>query len=200
MDGIPAVNQPADLHDAALEAASAVIDGVPDGAWDGPTPCREWSVRAVVGHLAWGNQVLAAALGGAPFQEPAGGRTVPLRPPLPAAYRATVEEVRRALRSAGTVDTVAFPSGPVPLSAGLQTRVQDLVVHCWDIAVATGRTLCIDDELVRAAERTARERLAAGALSAGQFAPPGNVAAAASTLDRLLLTVGRDPRWRPSAG
>ena len=58
----PAGGAEAALHDAALDAAVAVVDEIPDGAWDDPTPCSDWTVRAIVGHLAWGNLVLTGAL------------------------------------------------------------------------------------------------------------------------------------------
>lgn len=186
-----------DLHDAALDAAVAVIDAIPDAAWDGPTPCAAWTVRDVVGHLAWGNRVLAAATRGAPFREPAGDRTITLPPPLPAAYRATVREVRLALQADGLPDTIAFPTGPVTPAAALRIRVQDLVVHVWDLTAAVGAEWCVDDTLTAAAERTARERRAAGTLPPSQFGPPGDLSIASSPLDRLLLTVGRQPDWSP---
>ncbi len=176
------------LHDAALRAALRQVRAVPDGAWDDPTPCTDWPVRAVVGHLAWGNLVLAAALGGAPFTEPAGGRTVPLAEPVPAAYAATVVAVRARLAVARPA-TVAFPTGPVPLADALRIRVQDIVVHCWDLAVATGRPLDVPAGLVAAAEETARARV----LPAAQFAPPVPVPGPASPLARLVALTGRDP-------
>jgi uncharacterized protein (TIGR03086 family) len=190
----PAGGAEAALHDAALDAAVAVVDEIPDGAWDDPTPCSDWTVRAIVGHLAWGNLVLTGALRGAPFHDPAGGRTVVLPHPPPSAYRATVDEVRRALRAPGIPAAVAFPTGDLPLPAALRVRVQDLVVHLWDLSIATGTPLRVDDELIDAAYRTARERRAAGLLPAAQFAPPGDLTTACSPLDRLLLTVGRHPR------
>lgn len=181
------------LHDAALETTLAVVDAVPDGAWDDPTPCDPWTVADLVGHLAWGNTVLAAAVRGGAYREPTGQRTLALPPPRPAAYRATVDDVRAAL-GAGVPDTVAFPTGTVTATTALDIRVMDLVVHTWDLATAIGTTPPLDDALVAAAGRTARERLAAGTLGPPHFAPPQAPAATASALDRLLLTVGRRPR------
>lgn len=186
------------LHDAALETTLAVVDAVPDHAWDDPTPCDPWTVTDLVGHLAWGNTVLAAAVRGGAYREPTGQRTLALPPPRPVAYRATVDDVRAAL-GAGVPDTVAFPTGTIAVTTALDIRVMDLVVHTWDLATATGTTPHLDDALVAAAGRTARERLAAGTLGRPHFAPPQTPTAGASALDRLLLTVGRRPR-SPTVG
>lgn len=178
------------LHETALRAALRQVRAVPGGAWDDPTPCPDWPVRALVGHLAWGNQVLAAALGGAPFTEPAGGRTVALAEPVPDAYAATVVAVRARLAVTRPA-TVEFPTGPIPLADALRIRVQDVVVHCWDLGVATGCPVELPTELVVAAERTARARV----LPPSQFGAPHPVPDGAAPLTRLIGLVGRDPAW-----
>lgn len=184
-------------HARALAQVSGLVDAVPDAAWDAPTPCAGWTVRDVVGHLVWGHRVLGAGLAGAAFTEPAGGRTVPLAPPVPAAHRAAVDAALTAVRRAGPGAAVAFPAGPVGLDDALLVRVQDVVVHGWDLAVATGLAFPHDDDLVRSAERTARERRGAGALAAPHFAP-ALVPEGDRPLDRLLAAVGRSAPRPPT--
>lgn len=181
-------------HERALTYAVGLVDGIED--WDAPTPCARWTVRRVVEHLAWGNLVLGGALRGEPYAEPGGGRTVPLAPPPAVSYAATVAAVREELARPGALDgPLAFPAGPLPAADALAVRVQDVVVHCWDLAVAAGRPFRVDDELVAAAERVAVHRRAAGDLAPAHFAParPGP----GTSLTRLLAATGRDPDWSP---
>jgi hypothetical protein len=40
-----------DAHRRAMAGFDRVVHHVREDQWDGPTPCTEWSVRAVVNHL-----------------------------------------------------------------------------------------------------------------------------------------------------
>lgn len=42
---------PADLYLSGLDFVTSVVDRVPDGAWDGPSPCADWRALDVLGHL-----------------------------------------------------------------------------------------------------------------------------------------------------
>ncbi|QMW66308.1 maleylpyruvate isomerase N-terminal domain-containing protein [Mumia sp. ZJ1417] len=42
---------PADRYARLRERFGATLRGVPDDAWDNPTPCEDWSVRALVQHV-----------------------------------------------------------------------------------------------------------------------------------------------------
>lgn len=187
-------------HDRALELAEDLVSGVPVDGWDGPTPCAEWTVRQLVEHLAWGNTVLAAALGGAPYVEPGNGRRMPLPSPPDLAYSATVVLVRELLGRAACLDRpLDFPGGALPAATALEIRVQDIVVHCWDLAVATCQPLLVADDLVRSAERTVAARVAAGTLPHDQFAQPRRPSGRRSDLGTLLAAVGREEGWAAPA-
>ncbi|MFD2083567.1 hypothetical protein [Actinopolymorpha cephalotaxi] len=72
----------------------------------------------------------------------------------------------------------------------------ELVLHGWDLAVATGQSLDCPDDVARAAyDATARS--AEQAREMGLFGPPVEVPTRASELDRVLALSGRDPRWTP---
>jgi uncharacterized protein (TIGR03086 family) len=79
-----------------------------------------------------------------------------------------------------------------------QVAINEVVVHGWDIAVATGHDYACDGELVEAAfsfVRSAVERNPGG--SQGLFGPPVAVPADAPAFDKLIAATGRDPGWRP---
>lgn len=84
----------------------------------------------------------------------------------------------------------------MPAADALLIRVQDVVVHCWDLAPADTRPTRLGDDLVEAAGLVVRGRQASGGLPPEQFAtaqqPRGGGA-----LDWLLAAVGRDADWTP---
>jgi uncharacterized protein (TIGR03086 family) len=76
--------------------------------------------------------------------------------------------------------------------------VDEVIVHGWDLAVATGQLAGWPDDLIEAASTFARmtaEHAPSG--TTGLFGPPVPVPDRAPALDRLLGLTGRDPRWTP---
>ena len=76
--------------------------------------------------------------------------------------------------------------------------LDEVIVHGWDIAVASGQPFACEPELAVAV-------LGFGRPTAGQnlrgvpglFGPPVHVGDDAPLLDRLIGLTGRDPSWRP---
>jgi uncharacterized protein (TIGR03086 family) len=78
--------------------------------------------------------------------------------------------------------------------------LDELIVHGWDIAVASGQHASWDDDLVEAATAYVESTVARNPQGIpGLFGPPVPVPPSASPLDRLIGLTGRDPAWRPSA-
>lgn len=77
--------------------------------------------------------------------------------------------------------------------------VQELVLHAWDLAAATGQDFVPDSEtlsklhafLADVAADTPRE-------GSGPFGPAVTVANDASAFDEVLGMSGRDPAWQPT--
>jgi uncharacterized protein (TIGR03086 family) len=77
--------------------------------------------------------------------------------------------------------------------------VDELVVHGWDIARASGQPYDAEPELVEAATAFVKPIAESGeAPREGLFGPPVPVPADAPPLDRLIGMTGRDPAWSPS--
>ena len=52
---------PAQLE-ASLSIAEGLVAAIRAEQWTAPTPCSEWDVRALVGHVVSGNQLFADRL------------------------------------------------------------------------------------------------------------------------------------------
>lgn len=79
----------------------------------------------------------------------------------------------------------------MPAAAVCLVALDELVVHGWDIAVATGQPYEPATEEIDAAMAFVAPR------DGKLFGPIVPVAADAPPLDRLLGLTGRDPSWRP---
>ncbi len=90
---------------------------------------------------------------------------------------------------AGGVDLPAEVAGIVALD--------EVIVHGWDIAVASGQSFSSEARLVEAALQFVQSTVAQNPDgSPGLFGPPVPVPEDAPVLDRLIGLTGRDPAWR----
>jgi len=179
-----------------------IATGVTDSQLDAPTPCAGRSVRQLLGHVVG----LTASFRDAAHKE-LGARTdtspdadgwpeatddwraelAARLPELVAAWRepAAWEGMTRA----GGVDLPGEVAGVVALD--------ELVLHGWDLARATGQEFACDEVSAAAVQAFVEQFDPAG--TPGLFGPAIPVAAKTSTLDRLVARSGRDPRWTPPA-
>jgi uncharacterized protein (TIGR03086 family) len=151
-----------------------------------PTPCSDWDVRALLGHVVAGTDGLVAMLRA---EAPDFGKD-DLGDDPAARVRRSRDEALAAWSEPGAVDT---PSQQMPGMRVVDFAMADAVVHCWDLAAALGQPCGLDDEVVR----PVWERWSGDAADTGRqysaFGPAVEVPAAAPLLDRLVGLLGRDP-------
>jgi uncharacterized protein (TIGR03086 family) len=181
-----------DLAPAAQDVAR-IVDGVDDTRFGDPTPCPDWSVAVLLKHLLTLTDAFADGARKVP-------RTDTLAPSadLPPGWR---DELR--VRLDALVDAWRDPAawageatvGGVTLPSDLTAAVcaDELVVHGWDLAVATGQPYDPDPDVVRAALSFAEQF---ADMQGGPFGPSLPVPPDATPLTRLLATTGRATDWR----
>lgn len=190
-----------DLSPAA-DRVAGILQGISPHRLGDPTPCGDATVAAVIDHVLG----LAAA-----FEAAARKEFGPLtdHPPTPSA-ESLAEDWRGAARPALTALAAAWaaPSAwigttragglELPAAAAGLVALDELVVHGWDLAVATGQHYrCTPGEIAACtafAEPITDEQRSAG----GLFGPVVPVPADAEPWDRLLALTGRDPAWTPA--
>ena len=166
------------------------------------TPCGGIAVGALLDHIDGLSLAFAAAGrkellpdGGRP-QEPDATRLGPdWRDRLPARLDALAAAWRaeEAWQGVATVGGLELPA-PVAAAAGLN----EVLVHGWDLAVATGQPFPADDGSLTEAGATALAWVRSVAEqnpegTPGLFGPPVPVPDNASPLHRLVGLTGRDP-------
>ncbi|MEV0227404.1 TIGR03086 family metal-binding protein [Streptomyces sp. NPDC050704] len=189
----------------ASEAAVDIVRGIGPDEFGGSTPCPEMKVGALVNHLIFftGLRGQAAGLKQSPQARPdevAEGHVFTAEPDWVEVY---------AARSAATAavwsdpqawvgETALTGSGRMPAHFIGGIVLGEWLLHGWDLAVATGQKLNVDEELAAALY----EDIAGKAEMARQyrvFGPEASVPTTAPLFDRALGLAGRAPSWKRRA-
>ena len=126
-------------HQRAQDTFANVLGNVTSDQLSSPTPCTEWDVKALIDHVVGGNQRVV---------ERAGGQAVPLPEDLGAAHRASAKAAQETFGEPHALSrTYQLPIGEIPGTAFIELRTSDLLVHAWDLAIATGQPTDLDPEL-----------------------------------------------------
>lgn len=189
-----------DLGPAArqIQELTGPID---DRQLGGPTPCTDYAVRELLGHILG----LTAAFRDAAHKKlgpTTGTPPTSALPVLPADWRtalpALLDELVEAWHSPAALEGMT-QAGGVDLPgrvAGMVAR-NELVVHGWDLARATGQEFRADEADLHASEAMLTpgddDRTGPDAI----FGPPVPVPADAPLVDRVIALSGRRPGWRP---
>ena len=186
--------------DPTVRDMARLVHDVPDDALDGPTPCPDMSVAALLDHIAG----LSLAFTVAARKEAVDGGTAPSpdAAQLDPDWRSRIPEALDELAAAWTEPdawTGMTAAGGVELPGDVAALValDELVVHGWDLAVATGQPYDPDPDLLEVVHEFVRGFSGPGQEEAreGLFGPEVPVPEDAPLLDRVIGLTGRDPGW-----
>lgn len=189
------MNLHVEMTDAA-GAAARTVGNVTAGQFGDPTPCTEWDVRTLLNHLVlWTSYSAERRAHGESVSEELMTKDFAAEPDFAAAYRSQLDRAlaawadpaawRRDLNVMGT----ATPAADV---AAL--LLAEMVLHGWDLAVATGQPYAVDDKTAAAALAAVEANAELFRQYKG-FADPVPVPDGAPVLHRVLALSGRDPGW-----
>jgi uncharacterized protein (TIGR03086 family) len=197
------------LFGQGVALAREIIAGVQPAQLTAPTPCHDYDVRELLGHLVHViDRVAVIGRGDDPF-------ATPLRElPSDGGWLAAFDDATARAREVWADDevmtrTIVLPWSQVSGSETLLGYLNEVIVHTWDLATATGQTLTVPDEVVEAAFGAIQATLPGGERGAffaefaksmpdlGEFTPPFAdevpTPADAPLLDRLVAWNGRRP-------
>lgn len=165
------------------------VEAVPEGGWNAPAPCEGWVARDVVGHLVeWLTSFFSGTFGlefaPAPSveEDPVGAWTA-----LDATVQAALDDPAVAELERDT------PMGPRTFEQAFDMiGTNDVFLHTWDLARATGQDETLDpDEVHRMLE--GMEPMDEMLRSSGHYGPRVAVAEDADEQTRLIAFIGRQP-------
>jgi uncharacterized protein (TIGR03086 family) len=167
------------------------LDDVPDDAWENPTPCPDWNVRAVASHVVHGLLVVPALLSGE-RPDPSGRGDDRLGEDPIGSTNAALDAAIEALDAPGALGRpVVAPAGQMPAGEFAILRAADTVIHTWDMSVGAGLSPTIPPSLVAEVTAGSPAAFLAGARQAGVFGPEIKVAPDADPQTALLALYGR---------
>jgi uncharacterized protein (TIGR03086 family) len=184
-----------DLTPAARRMAG-LVGAVSDGALARPTPCERYTVGDLLDHIAGGALAFTAAAAKQPLEGGPSGNAANLasdwraRIPRDVLALATAwrePEAWTGMTGAGGVDLPGEVAGVVALD--------ELLIHGWDLAKATGQPANYEGPEVEAVYAMVRQFRSSGI--EGLFGPAVEVPEDASLFDKVLGVAGRDPGWQP---
>ncbi len=184
---------------AAVRATAAVVAAVPDDALDRKTACPAWSVADLLDHLGGLAVAFTMSARKQPLDMPGGPVVDGSR--LEPAWRDRIVTSLHELGEAWATTPGAFEgrtqAGPIEMAASEAALValNEVVVHGWDLAAATGTPYDTDPEAVAACRAFVESFAPPGADDGGLFGPRVAVPDTATELDRLLAAAGRHPDW-----
>lgn len=186
-----AYRQAQDSFDGVLTAVAA------SGQWDRPSACAGWTVRDVVGHMIWGQELVRHIAAGQEYTSQVGGRGAKHPGSLVGEDPLAEWRVARAASTAALTDEALKRPGPArfvavhpeaTLGHFLNVMVLEALVHAWDIGYPLGIGVRLPPDLVTASFAAAEEIVVR---APGMFAPAVTPPPDADEQTRWLAFLGR---------
>lgn len=183
-----------EMYDRSLRHTRTIVAGTRREQFSHPTPCTDWDVQTLLNHIIGGCTTFAAGARGTSVNAMQGGSFTD-GDYVDSFERAAAEAIQ-GFRSPGAMDRkFTLPWGETPAQVAPGLALADAVVHGWDLAVATGQRLQIDDDIAEALyQMTSSMMEPLGSFPRmTSFKDPVPIDAGAPPADRLLAYLGRDP-------
>jgi uncharacterized protein (TIGR03086 family) len=195
------------LNSRAVRHSMEIVEGATVVDLGRPTPCAGWTLADLLGHMTAQHRGFAAAAEG-DGQDLAHWEVRPAGDDEVKQYLEASERVLAAFAAPGVLDSeFTLPEFPVdppvfPARLAIGFHFIDYVVHGWDVARTLGLPFDPDPELLEPALKVALavpggdSRLRVGA-AFGPALDDADTDAddAIGTMDRILLLLGRSPKW-----
>ena len=184
---------------SACARTAGVLLGVTDDQLERRTPCQKLALHELVAHAGGLGAAFATAARkdfGDLTDGPPGAGGYQLQADWRAAYPANLAGLAEAWRDPGAwVGMTRVGGVELPGEVCGMVGLTEVVVHGWDLAVATGQDYDVDDDVAEAVLAHLAGFTADGPVE-GLFEAPVEVGSGATTFDRALALSGRDPHWR----
>jgi uncharacterized protein (TIGR03086 family) len=185
--------------DAPAADMARIAAAIRDDQLDDPTPCPDIDVRGMLGH------VLGLSVGFRDGARKVNGPTTSTAPGpvrLPEDWRTQLphrlSELAAAWREPSAWQGEATVGGVTSTAAQMAAfGNNELIVHGWDLAVATGQPYSPAEPNLVASYQLASSIPDDPEARRGLFGPRVSVRDDASLLERTVAAAGRDPHWRP---
>jgi uncharacterized protein (TIGR03086 family) len=184
---------------SACVRTTHVLTFIPDDRLAESTPCEKLTLGELVAHVG-GLGVAFVAAARKDFGE------LTDAPPADGGYRLDDDwRTRYPAALAGLAQAWQDPAAwhgmtriggvDLPGAAAASVALTEVVIHGWDLAVATGQDYDVDDDVAEAVLANIASFAADGPVE-GLFGPAVQIGDDAPAFERALALSGREPGWR----
>lgn len=177
-----------------------LLEGVTDDQLGGSTPCVKLTLGELIAHVGGLGLAFAAAARkdfGELTGSPPGADGYLLVDDWRSQYPANLAQLAQAWRQPdGWAGMTRVGGVDLPGEVCAMVGLAEVVIHGWDVAVATGQPYEVDDAVANAVLTHVASFAADGPVE-GLFGPAVEIDSGASVFDQALALSGRDPDWRP---
>ena len=187
-------DDPRPMFFRSADQIQGLVAGVRAEQLTQPTPCQEYDVQALLGHILYVFRRVTTVMAGGQASDVPHVTTGIAADGWHDAFTDARSRLEDTLADAAVLDTTyTFPFGTLPGSAALGGFVFELGVHTWDLVAATGQQVELDPEIGATALATARQALPAEPRDSLPFDAVVPVPEDADVYDQLAGWAGRDP-------
>lgn len=179
--------------EASIAQTQGIVAATTSSQWADPAPaCPDWDVKGLISHTIGALRMFGDVAASGSADMGVFGMDLAGDNPL-AAYDAQAAATVAAWKADGKIDSDAnMPWGAMPAAIALQILADDVLVHGWDLASATGQQIAWDQDL--AADTLEFAQMAfQGPARAGSFGEPVDPPAGADAMTQLVCFLGRQP-------
>jgi uncharacterized protein (TIGR03086 family) len=174
-----------------FDHTGGVIAGMRPDQLAAPTPCREWDVRALLGHTLGVVTNMGRAARGEELL--ADMNAIPLSDDVSAQFNAEAERTLAAWQAKGFDGDVNVGAGPMPIQVAVSINLVDTATHSWDLARATGQNENLPDDLAAMVLAVGQGFITEEIRGFAGFDPPVPVGDEARPTAQLVAFLGRQP-------
>lgn len=188
-------HDPRPLFARAVDQAERQVAAVRPGELGNSTPCAEYDLRALLGHMVGVLRKLARAGDGRDARDVGDVVDGIADTDWAHAFTQARGEAERIWADDALLDRmVTLPWATMPGRAVMDAYTHEFTVHSWDVAAATGRLSGLDPALAeRALDAFAEFAPPEARSEQGPFGPIVPVSGDADVYTRLAAFVGRRP-------
>lgn len=183
-----------DLAPATGQLAG-LVRKVTDGDLKAPTPCPDYTVGDLLDHVNGLSVAFTMAARKTPVEGTAAGDAARLPLDFRESVPARLGELAESWRSPAAWEGMTRAGGvDLPGEVAGAVALDEIVLHGWDLARATGQPFAVDEELLQVVYGFVSS-IGPDDRDGSLFGPAVEIDSNAALLDRVLGLSGRDPAW-----
>jgi uncharacterized protein (TIGR03086 family) len=179
----------------AADRLAGLVRTVPDGDLEAPTPCPDYTIGDLLDHINGLSVAFTMAALKTPLEGTGSGDAARLPEDFRESIPARLTELAQAWRSPSAWEGMTAAGGvDLPGEVAAAVALDEIVLHGWDLARATGQDFDVDPDLLQVVYGFVSS-IGPDDRDGSLFGAAVEVGPDAPLLDRVVGLSGRNPEW-----